>query len=248
MTTRVHREVPAPTKSASAKRIVASASANADAEHILLETGEEEFEGADAHRILQRFKLTNRIRRLTIELVLFDRGWLSVREQRHNGPGKELIVNLRALDPKPVLSRLYATTMLRIAFYLLSAGTLLGWIAYRSSQSSLVAPAMSGLMLASAGVALWLFARRTREVVTFRTLHARTTMLVLTANFGSFRACRALVPKLVQAINAARKDNPRDKSRQLRDEMREHYRLREIGFLSDDAFSAAAQRILARFG
>ena len=247
MTTRVHREVPAPTKSTSAKRISAVASASAETEHILLETGEEAFEGADAHRVLQRFTLENRIRRLTIELVLFDRGWLSVRECRQKERGKELIVNLRTLDPKPVLSRFYAATTLRIGFYLMSGGALLGWVVYRASSPSLVGFATSGVMLASAGVALWLFARRTREEITFRTLHAQTTMFVLTANLGSFRACRAMVPKLVQAINAARKDSARDKSRQLRDEMREHYRLREIGFLSNDAFSAAAQRILARF-
>jgi hypothetical protein len=246
MATRLHRDVSAP--SAAAKRISGSASASADAEHILLETGEEEFEGANAHRVLQSFNLTNRIRRLTIELVLFDRGWLSVRERRHNELGKELIVKLRTLDPKPLLSRFYATTTLRIGLYLMIAGALLGWIVHRLASPSLASFATSGLMLACAGVALWLFARRTREEVTFRTLHAQTTMLILTANFGSFRACRALVPKLVQAINVAHKDNPRDKSRQLRDEMREHYRLREIGFLTDDAFSAATQRILAQFG
>ncbi len=247
MTTRLHREVPAATRAASSKRVSGSASASVDTEHILLETGEAEFEGTDAHRVLQRFRLTNRVRRLGIELVLFERGWLSVRERRRSELSEELIINLRALDPKPVLSRFFAATTLRIGFYLMSAGGLLGWIVYGSSQSSLLAPATAGLMLASAGVALWLFVRRTRVEVAFRTKYAQTTMLTLTANLGSFRATRALVPKLVNAINAARKDNPPDKGRQLRDEMREHYRLREIGFLTDDACAAAAQRLLAQF-
>ena len=178
---------------------------------------------------------------------MFERGWLGVMEQRRGEPGEELIVKLRALDPKPVLTRHLATATLRIALYLLSSGALVGWIVYRLAPSSLAAAATSAVLVAAATVALRLSVRRTREQVTFRTKYAQTTMFVLTANFGSFRACRALVPKLVSAINVARKDNPPDKSRQLRDEMREHYRLREIGFLTDDECAAAAQRILAQF-
>jgi hypothetical protein len=223
------------------------ASADAEAEHILLETGEAEFEGKNAHRVLQRFALENRVQGLTTELALFEGGWLGVLERRNGEPGQELIVNLHSLDPKPALTRYFATATLRIGLYLMGSAALLGWIVYRLAPSSLAAPATSAVMMVAAIVAVWFAVRRTREQVTFRTKYAQTMLFVLTANFGSFRACRALVPKLVRAINSARKDSPPDKSRQLRDEMREHYRLRKVGFLTDDACAAAAQRILAQF-
>ena len=149
MTTRLHREVPTATRSASSRR-VSNASANVDTEHILLETGEAEFEGTDAHRVLERFTLKNRVRRLAIELVLFEGGWLSFRERRRAVLGEELIINLRALDPKPVLLRVYASTSLRMALYLMTAGVPLGWIMYRLAPSSYVAFALGRAIAASA--------------------------------------------------------------------------------------------------
>jgi hypothetical protein len=101
--------------------------------------------------------------------------------------------------------------------------------------------------LSAAAVGLWNFIRRTHNEVTFRTKYAQTAVLTLTANFGCFRQCRELVPKIVNAINEAGGSHPGDKVQQLRDETREHYRLREIGAVSDDDCATGTRRILAQY-
>jgi hypothetical protein len=55
------------------------------------------------------------------------------------------------------------------------------------------------------------------------------------------------VPRLIAEIQAAQKLVSGDESQRLRAELREHYRLREIGVLNAADCSAAVQRILPRF-
>ena len=112
---------------------------------------------------------------------------------------------------------------------------------------ALVVVASAAAALSAAAVALWVFVRRTRNDVTFRTKHGQSAVLTLTANFGCFRECRELVPKIVHAINEAAGSNSRDKTQQLREETREHYRLREIGALTQDDCATATRRILAQY-
>jgi hypothetical protein len=72
-------------------------------------------------------------------------------------------------------------------------------------------------------------------------------VLTLTANFGCFRECRELVPKIVTAINEAAGLSAGDKAQQLLDETREHYRLREIGAVSRDDCATGTRRILTQY-
>jgi hypothetical protein len=66
------------------------------------------------------------------------------------------------------------------------------------------------------------------------------------ATLGSFRSLRATVPKLVAAMEKAT-DQETDGNKRLRSEMREHYRLRACGVLSETSCAQSTQRILDHF-
>jgi hypothetical protein len=68
------------------------------------------------------------------------------------------------------------------------------------------------------------------------------------ANPGCLGACRRLVPKVTAAIRQAHALTGPGKPDRLRQEMREHYRLREVGVITSDACETGTRRILARFG
>ena len=75
-----------------------------------------------------------------------------------------------------------------------------------------------------------------------------STVLTLIGTVDSFKRCRSIAPRIVRAIEEAQAKNVRDRSDYLRQEMREHYRLREFGVIDHDDCSEATRRILAQFG
>jgi hypothetical protein len=233
--------------SAQRKLAAAPAAPAFQAEHIVLETAEvPSLTVAEARRVRRQFRLENRSRGIATELTLFDKSYLGVRELRRGGSSEEIILDLRHLDPRPVLSRSFATKSLKFALGSLAVSLLVGALAYFFILPALVVVVSAAASLSAGAVALWSFIRRTRNEVTFRTKYGRTAVLTLTANFGCFRACRELVPKIVNAINEAGSSAP-DKAQQLRAETREHYRLREIGALSQDDCATGTRRILAQY-
>jgi hypothetical protein len=88
---------------------------------------------------------------------------------------------------------------------------------------------------------------RTHETVEFYTLHGRARVLRLVANVGAIKRLRAFVPRLSGAIDESAERITHDASAYLRAEMREHYRLRSAGVLSQDVCAQSTGRILAHF-
>jgi hypothetical protein len=220
-----------------------------ESEHIVLETVElPRLDVAKVRRVRDHFRLANRTRGIATEFTFFDQGFLGVREERRGDSGEEILIDLRHLDPRPMLSRSFAGKSLAVGLGSIGASLLIGTIAYVFGLPAFVTAPAIGAALAGAVVALGAFVRGTRNEVTFRTKHARTAVLTLSANLGCFRAYRAFVPKLVSAINEARSAGTPDKQQQLKDETREHYRLRDMGALSDEDCGMGTRRILAQFG
>jgi hypothetical protein len=85
------------------------------------------------------------------------------------------------------------------------------------------------------------------ERIEFCTLHGRAGVLRLVANFGSIKKFHAFVPRLCRAIDEAAERIGADTAAYLRAEMREHYRLRGNGVLSNDECARGTGRILAQF-
>jgi len=217
-------------------------------ETIVLETRDFDLDTADPPpgTVKERFALKNRLRATTTELAIFHEYYAMIRVKRKGRKLSSVLINLRYLDSRPVLSRFVATKLLRTALGLLSGALLAGLMACISVLTILSTLTAISLVTA-AGVALWLFADRTNETITFRTAEGLTPALVLRANFGCRRACRALVPSLVQDIVAAKLAVSSDRHTYLRRAIREHYRLLEMGVISADVCSAGTRRILAKF-
>jgi hypothetical protein len=217
-------------------------------EHILLgsEEPEQVFEDEQPRTVQRRIELNNRARGVKTVFTFFDGGFLGIREHRGRKPGEEVVISLRYLDPRPVLSRSVATNTLYLAMSLFAFSALMGTLAYFSVLFFITLPAALASVIATASL-LKMFIRRTHEQVAFHTKHGQVVVFTLFGNPGCFGASRALVPKLTRAISESRKFNTSSKSHHLREEMREHYRLREIGILTDAACVAGTRRILNRF-
>ena len=234
--------------SAQRKLAAAPAGLGFQSEHIVLETVEApRLEVANVRRVLDHCRLDNRSRGIATEFTFFDKGFLGVREERRGDDGEEILIELRHLDPRPVLTRSFAGKSLAAGLGSIGLSLLIGVVAYVWTPPALLTVPAIGASLAAGAVALWLFIWRTRNEVTFRTRHAQTAVLTLTANLGCFRAYRAFVPRLVNEINKARAAHTSDKKQQLKDETREHYRLRDAGALNDEDCGTGTRRLLAQF-
>ena len=97
-------------------------------------------------------------------------------------------------------------------------------------------------------MALYVGIYSSHESIEFCTMHGRVSVLRLRREFRlASSKFRAFVPVLSQAIEEASERIGADTSAYLRAEMREHYRLRGDGILSNEACAAGTGRILAQF-
>jgi hypothetical protein len=69
-------------------------------------------------------------------------------------------------------------------------------------------------------------------------------LLEFTGGLGTFRVARLFIAKLSAHIRLAAGARRRTKTEHLRDEMREHLRLKEIGVLSAEEYEQSKARIL----
>lgn len=217
-------------------------------EHVLLESEDVHETLVDGTRtISRRFKLRNRVLRTETILVIFENGLLSVRETRRGQQLPEYTVDLRCLDSRAARSRRIATTVLGIAVSLTAVPALIALLATRMAIPGIAFWAALG-SIAVAPFAWWAFVRRSAERTELQTRHGRATVLTLTSHIGCVRAYRATSRELEHVIAQVHDCNDRDREQMLRAEMREHYRLAEIGVLGADESAAAIRRTLAGFG
>ena len=83
-----------------------------------------------------------------------------------------------------------------------------------------------------------MFLRRTTESLEFVSMHGGATLVSVTGGIGSARAGKKFFIELIKSINAAKAARPQERPQLLRDEMREHHRLRELGVLSEEQYEA----------
>jgi hypothetical protein len=220
----------------------------ATAEHVLIEG--DEFENDIAHtppRIpQQRFLIKNRSHALETELTLFEGGWISVRQHRRSKPGEAQLIHLQFLDPKPEVTRYFSRRSMHATIALGVLGIGSGILVYLSQILTVSVPATIAFLFAS-GVTFATCAYRTQKRVTFYTRHGRAPIIALLATLGSFRELRRIVPDISRAIEESAASAPTDRARRLRSEMREHYRLRESGIITEKMCGDCTQRILDQF-
>jgi hypothetical protein len=196
--------------------------------------------------VRSRVDLRNALRRTSIELTIYEEGFVKVVPRARGNRGAAFRLDLHFLDPVPTFTRVIAKRMFHVAFGAVAA---MGLAALLAQVDALrVAASVASYALAAAAVgALLLGVCRSHERIGFVTLHGRARVLELSASLGSIKQFHAFVPRLCGAIEEAAERNARDPSAYLRAEMREHYRLRQDGVLDDDECAESTGRILSQF-
>jgi hypothetical protein len=218
-------------------------------EHILLESDEREVPALRTARTVHtRLRIRNRVRRRTIELTLIDYFYLSVRTCRSSGVVSQYVLDLRFVDPAPQLSRhtpwRWMTTTAVLAALTVAVGS-------RISSSSTVwwqhdwLP-IFGALLGLAACAAFISVYRTTETLTLFSVCGRARLLRLTGHLGTFAAIRSFSQQLTAHLRIATARRRSSRAEHLRDEMREHFRLKDAGVLSPDEYELSKGRILRR--
>jgi uncharacterized MnhB-related membrane protein len=216
-------------------------------EHIYI--GSEESDAtaaAAAHKVREKFELKNAIRRSNIELTVFEEGFLKVVEYSNGSRGEPYRLDLRYVDPVPSITHVLAGRSILAAI----AGGAFAALAALLLQFSIL-PAVTfaatlvgfGLMTVALAVTLY----RSHEKIEFSTIHGRAVVLTLIVNLGGIRRARTLLPGISRAIEEIAETINADPITYLRAEMREHYRLRRDGVLTNQCCSDSTGRILAQF-
>jgi len=217
-------------------------------EHISM-GGDEELAviAAKPETVRQKLELTNWVRGLSTELVIFEEGFLKVRERHKKKTTKDHLVNLRFMSPTPTFSRRIALRTLYWALGLTGAAALAWLIAEFTSLARFFVP--TAVVFATAAImAFLLCVYRTREKIQFSTAHGDTVVVSLMATLGCYGRCRKLIPEISKVVEEAAADRLEIKTQQLRAEMQEHYRLRDAGVITPEACATGTRKILSSFG
>jgi hypothetical protein len=217
----------------------------AASEHILLESDERKVPHPRCTRKLHaRIELQSRLRRRAVQLELTDYYYLVVRSFRARAVAAEYVLDLRFADAAVGLSRHFATRWFLAALVFVA---LAGAIAFRITGSAastgwLVACGIvSAIALAAAIVCIY----RTTETISIYSVHGRARLFEFTSGLGAKRRFKPFTSKLGAHIQLALAARRPVRAEHLRDEMREHFRLRENGVLSPEEYEASKARILA---
>lgn len=169
-----------------------------------------------------------------------------IRYLRPRKLAKDYSVDLRFINAKPMRERRIAWVTLAGAVAMLAAAVALVWPV--DLFATLDASLQLSLAIVSASATLSLLAiffHRTTESLTFRTVHGDAPLIKVTGGVGSCRKAKAFFVELIKSINMAHAHAPNSQQAYLRDEMREHHRLRTCGALSEREYEASKARILA---
>ena len=214
-------------------------------EHILLESDVRQVPDLrDARKSHGRVAVRSRLRRRVLQLEIIDYYYLSVRS-RSGARGLEFSLDLR-FARAPQLSRHIAWKWLAASLVVIVVPTLIATAIHASAWwrqewlpvSLAVATAWAGTTL----VCLY----RTTETLSLVSTCGAAQLLEFTGGPGTFRALRPFIAKLTAHIRLASSARRHTKAEHLRDEMREHQRLRELGVLSQSDYELSKARILGQ--
>lgn len=219
------------------------------AEHVSLEVSGDDLEAKKRpHRKTRlKYTLSSKLRGCTTELALLEEHFLAVRAVRPDSEPKKYDFDLRFAHTKPVIVRHVAWFWIGLALLLtvLAVGAL--WLLWPRSMAGWIAPApltAIAALLAAAGSVL-MFLRRTTESLEFVSEHGGVTLVSVTGAIGSARDGKKFFIELIKSIGAAKTARAQPPHQFLRDEMREHHRLRELGALSEAQYQESKSRILS---
>lgn len=214
-------------------------------EHILLESDSRQVPAArDARKVHATVEFHSRLRRRILQLQIIDYYYLCVRSQL-GSVIVEYVLDLRFVDaPRRFRHISWRWIACSLALMVLASG--IAWIIEASAspwRQNDWLPVCEIVIVAWASATL-VGVYRTTETVCLFSIHGATKLMECTGGLGTLRSLQHFMVKLAAHIRLASGARRHAKAEQLRDEMREHQRLREIGVLSAGQYEAAKTRIL----
>jgi hypothetical protein len=202
--------------------------------------------GSDAREVAEEITIRDKLRGRQTFVRIFAEGWADIEVQRRAKATTHHRIDLRYLDPVPKMRRYHPIRLLQAGAIgggltaLFSIPAIFGWFTGFSIPATVV---LATVTFAILFVAFYL----SHEKITFQTLHGRAQAIRFGAGLGTIRRFRKLVPQLVEAIADAAETVIDETAVYLRAEMREHYRLRNDGILSEAECAESTGRILGNF-
>jgi hypothetical protein len=221
----------------------------ARAEHISLESAVDVVTSPVRHphrKTVATFTLHSALRGSDVEVNLLEDHYIAVRTQTPGQDVKKYTLDLRFANPRPVIARHIA--WLALAFAIASLAAVAGgfwWAAQRNWEWTHPGVFIGFAAVISTTLSIWQFLRRTTESLQFTSVHGGATLVNITGGIGSAKSGRRFFVELIKYISAAKAARPQPKQHFLRDEMREHHRLRELRILTEHEYEASKARILA---
>ena len=218
-------------------------------EHIHIEAEPGSVAAPTPHRLRKvrtSYVLKSRLRGCETEVSILEDHYVTVRTVRPDAHARKYEFDLRFANPKPLRVRSISWFWLTLASSMiaLAAGGL--WATWTDAGRWSNAIFLTALVtLFASGGALIMFLRRTVESLEFISMHGGATLVSVVGGIGSARAGKRFFIDLIKSINAAKAARPQDRPQFLRDEMREHHRLRELGVLTDLQYEQSKARILS---
>ena len=201
---------------------------------------------SEAREIVERVRIRDRLRGRQTSVKIYSNGWAHIRMERRGRKPISHQINLQFLDAVPEIRGVYPWRVLRATGMLAAATVLFGTPAYFGLLSLFTVPLFGVSLLATlvaGSVAFYL----SHEKIHFLTLHGRANAIRFGAGLGTIRRFRKFIPKLVEAIADAAESVHDETVVYLRAEMREHYRLRSDGVVSEQECAVSTGKILSEF-
>jgi hypothetical protein len=228
----------------------------ARAEHISLETqgdylSDDQVDGLLRKRPIRKvrcdYALESKLRGCITKLALLEDHFLSVQMTRPDSEPKKYEFDLRFVNAKPVIVRHIAWFWLALSLSLVALSAAALWLLWPQTAAEWIGavPLTAIAALFAAGGAVVMFLRRTTESLEFLSVHGQVSLVSVTGAIGSTQDGKKFFVELIKSIGAAKAARPQPPQQFLRDEMREHHRLRELGALSEAQYEASKSRILA---
>lgn len=221
-------------------------------EHIVLETEVREIPRLQSPRRMHgSVQCRSRLRRQSLTLSIIDYYYLAVRVGRGGAATTDYVLDLRFVDPSFVLTRIvpWRCIWAALALTVAAAATSALWYATETSPRARHFAGMAfEALVVGMTLAYLVVAARLVETVVLYSLHGRAAVLEYRGGLGTLRRARPFLRRLSAHVQLAVTARRVTRAEHLRDELREHHRLKQDGVLAAATYDASKARILAQHG
>jgi len=181
-------------------------------------------------------------------LSIIDYYYLGVCLVQSAAAPQEYVLDLRFVDPAFAMTRRvpWRCIWAALALTAAAAASMMWFAAEAAAPQRHLAAVISASLVAGAVLAYVAVAARLVETVTLHSLHGGAAVLEYRGSAGTLRKARPFMRKLAAHVQLAAAARRASMAEHLRDELREHYRLKEAGVLAAEIYDACKRRILAR--